>query len=139
MLGILHPISQRVGYQVHLAYPDVLPSTLSYDSKVPKMGLLKFAAVLFMEITAGLVEEFFYRGLVYKLLRTHVSSSKWLSIIVSTAIFGSAHWAGGLTHVAAVSVFGFGLAIAFLCTKDIRPLMAAHSIYDFVYFFSVRS
>jgi membrane protease YdiL (CAAX protease family) len=139
VLGILHPISQRIGNQVHSAYPDVLASTLNYDLKVPKMGLLKFSAGLFMGITAGLVEEFFYRGLIYKLLRTHVSSSKWLFVIVSTIIFSTAHWAGGLGHVAAVSVFGFGLAIAFLCTKDIRPLMAAHAIFDFLYFFSVRS
>lgn len=136
-LWILYPISSYLGYQVHLAYPDVLTSTLNYDAKVPKMGVAKIFAALFMGVTAGVVEEFFFRGLVYKLLRTYVSHSKWLFILVSTVVFAGAHWAGGAGHIAAVSVFGFGMAVAFLCTKDIRPLMAAHGIWDAVYFYSV--
>jgi membrane protease YdiL (CAAX protease family) len=136
VLWILHPFYQAIAYKVHTAYPDVLKATLNYDLKVPKIGLLKLLVAVFFGITAGLVEEFFYRGLIAQLLRTYVSPSKWLFLIVSTVVFASAHWAGGIGHVAGVALFGFGIGIAYLCTKDLRPLMAAHGIYDFVYFLS---
>lgn len=94
--------------------------------------------VLYMAITAALVEEIYFRGLLYKLLIDIFSDRKATSILyllISTALFGAIHWEKGTYMVITTSVFGFAAAIFYLEYKYLTPLIVAHFVIDLYEFY----
>lgn len=127
----LSPIALRIGEIIRLAHPDLLVRKLSYISKLPQNSDLKIITALYFALTASIVEEFFFRGAVKKVIEVHISESKIVFLILSTIIFGTAHWAAGLGNVISTGLLGLGFALLYLWTKDLRPLMIGHFMYDF--------
>ncbi|MDP3651214.1 MAG: CPBP family intramembrane metalloprotease [Rhodoferax sp.] len=127
----VHRCSLIVAAKVMNSYPDVLPQKLSYTSKLPGGGELKFIAALYFGLTAGIVEEFLFRGVLKKLLGDYISKSNLVFVVLSAVIFGTIHWAAGLSSIVATGMAGLLLAMLYLWTKDLRPLMAGHFLLDF--------
>lgn len=78
------------GQQI-FSYTQVLPPP------GPETGLLRFLAVVYMSITPGFTEEFYFRGLTRRLFRGGAAQSA-LYVILSSLLFSSVHIYGGFPH-----------------------------------------
>lgn len=83
-------------------------------------------------ITAGIVEEYIFRG--YMMTRIYsVSGSKFWAIIISSIIFSAAHYSYG-TAFMLVQPFLFGLVFAVLYFKyrNLKVLIVFHILWDII-------
>jgi len=75
-------------------------------------------------IAVPLVEEVFFRGLLYGLLREKLGI--WMAIVVSSALFGMGHGLGPVGLVTALA--GVGFALVYEKTGSLAPAVIAHSL-----------
>lgn len=134
VLFAAYPVGAFLGKKVVLAGYFLFDRTVDYGSKIPVNLFYKFVVASYFAVTAGVVEEFFFRGVIKKILSIYFSNSSLLFVIVSSIIFAGAHWAGGTLNVITALFVGFPLAMLYVWTKDLRPLMLGHLIFDFFYF-----
>lgn len=87
--------------------------------------------VLFVAVagTAGICEEFLYRGYALTQLR-ELSNSVPAAVILSSAAFGAAHAYQGRAGIAGASLSGLLYASVFLTTGSLLPCMAGHFVQD---------
>ncbi|MCB0346118.1 MAG: CPBP family intramembrane metalloprotease [Bdellovibrionales bacterium] len=119
-------------FAVELASHFALPAAGSFNSyyyAVQTSGKYHAAAVAFFAVTAGVVEEFYYRGMC-RLLFAEDRSSKIFYVIASSLIFASAHWEGGWHTLSVSVIMGAVLASAYLHLKNLWPLIAGHIAVD---------
>jgi membrane protease YdiL (CAAX protease family) len=94
----------------------------------PRSALDVALVVLVLSPSAGICEEFLYRGLVLDLVRD--AAGGLAGVVVSSLLFAGAHvyqgWAGGLR----AGLIGLMLAISAGATGSILPAMAAHALVD---------
>lgn len=87
---------------------------------------------VYMILGVALVEEFFYRGFLFKRLMD-IKSSKWFAIIVSSVIFGVSHiFNGNIIQVIATSILGVFFCV---CRDKIKKcstlsLIIAHGMHN---------
>jgi membrane protease YdiL (CAAX protease family) len=124
---------QRFGSMIEIAYPNLLPSTLDYASKLPSNSEYKLVFALYFGLTAGVVEEFFFRGVIKKITDSY-KRSHLTFVVTSTLTFASIHWAAGITALSISAAAGFSMALLYLKFRDLKPLMLGHFLYDFCYF-----
>ena len=108
---------------------------MGYLSLIPT-GLMRFPVVVYMSVTAAVVEEITYRGLPL-LLFYKFRHSKYFNVtfVLTTAIiFSLVHWENGVPNLAEAFVFGVFSAMLYLRYKNLIPLMVAHFVVDFVSF-----
>ncbi len=126
-------VGTGVGRLLAKQYASWLPVFYSYAQLIPERGIERALAAIYLAFSAGIVEEIFYRGLLLILL----SQIAWLKnnfnlyyVVISSVLFASVHWGGGLINV--VEAFGFGLAASILYIKfrDLRSLIVSHSFVD---------
>jgi hypothetical protein len=110
-------------FQYRTVVPDPGPTT----------GWLRLLAISYLALSAGWVEETYYRAMMSKLF-----SPRWwgtlLYVLVSTIVFASAHWEGGVQTMFEAAVFGGIAALLFRAIQNIWPLIIAHTIVDFLWF-----
>jgi uncharacterized protein len=131
---VFDAVGRRLGFAFQSTYPDFLSSKLNYSSHLPKIGMYKFFLVIYFSITAAVVEEFFSRVMVKEILVSQKINSNLLFVITSSILFGLIHWAGGSFSIVSTGVIGVCLAVSYVWTKDIRPVVVAHFMFDFFYF-----
>jgi len=107
--------------------------SFNYDSVVPTSGLPYFAVVIYFGLSAGLVEEFLFRGLLYCAF-SGFQHSLPLFLVVSPLLFGLVHWEDGLANLASTYTVGVFMAIAYLGLRNLWPLMIGHIFTDLVWF-----
>jgi membrane protease YdiL (CAAX protease family) len=86
------------------------------------LGLMTLSAV----VLAPVLEELFFRGLVYPFLKSRTGA--WVSICVTGFIFGAIHF-----NVAAflpLMFFGAYLCVIYEKTRDIRIPIAVHALFN---------
>lgn len=103
-----------------------------YETMIPQSGILKFIIALYFSISAGLVEEF-YRALVHK-LSTYYAHPQSIFVILSPIIFALPHWEDGMGNLCATYVVGLFLALIFLVSKNLIPLILGHIYTDMLWF-----
>lgn len=108
---------------VEFSYRDLLPQP------GPETGLLRVLALAFMVLTAGFVEEIYYRGLMSMLFPSGCAGSI-AYVVVSSVVFSSAHWEGGIVTLIQALIFGVLAAVFFRATRNIWALVVAHIIVD---------
>lgn len=118
---------------VKLYIPDRLYE--GYLKMVPD-GLLKIPVVIYMSLTAAVVEEITYRGIPLLLLDRYKKHRFFNSIYAygTAIIFTSVHWENGTPDIAAAFVFGLLAAMLYLHYKNLIPLIFAHFVIDIVQF-----
>lgn len=84
-------------------------------------------------ITAGLTEEAYFR-LLLPLLAAQAFGSTAVGFVGATLLFGAAHRYQGWRGVAATTVAGGGMAVAYLATTSLPLVMAVHAGGDLVHF-----
>jgi membrane protease YdiL (CAAX protease family) len=105
----------------------------SYESQVPESGMLYVAVVIYFSLSAGLVEEFLFRGLLYQAF-AGFRHSLALFLLVSPVLFSLVHWEDGFANLAATYIFGAFMAFAYLGLRNLWPLVLGHIFTDLVWF-----
>lgn len=110
-------------------YPTPL---FSYGMAVPE-GVLRVPVVLYLSVTAGIVESIFMLGLPWLIWRQYLrlgnrrNSFAW----VSSAVFASIHWEQGFHGLLGAFVFSYVACRIYLAHNDLWPIAGAHALVDF--------
>ncbi len=107
--GVLQPLAERI-----------LPQST--------VELLPYLA---LAITAGLCEEFLYRGFAMAVL-LHVGLQAWAAVLVSSLLFGVAHSYQGRGGIVMTLVIGLLLGTSRLAYDSLVPAIFWHSAVDVV-------
>jgi membrane protease YdiL (CAAX protease family) len=86
---------------------------------------------LALALTAGLCEEFLYRGFLMAVL-TRTGLSIWVAILVSSVLFGLAHLYQGRSGLLATLIVGILLGIARIAYDSLVPAIFWHTALDAV-------
>ncbi len=116
-------------------FPDSKPfSNFDYSSMIPppgpQTGWLRLAAICYFAMTAGIVEEFYYRAVLRKAFGESRTSTV-LFVLSSSVLFAGAHWEGGPATLIATFLSGLIFGTVFVATKNIWPCTIAHVWIDF--------
>jgi uncharacterized protein len=117
----------------HVSVPRQLPTGI-------RGGSVWLAAILLL-VAAPVSEELFFRGLLYKGLRTQLPFVT--AGAISAVLFGLAHlqealpgpWQGAVLLVGVLSLVGFGFAFIYERRGTIVAPMAAHAVFNLIGFF----
>jgi membrane protease YdiL (CAAX protease family) len=82
-----------------------------------------------LAVTAGVCEEFVYRGFVMAAL-ARVGLATWLVLIVSSALFGLAHAYQGRSGIVGTTLMGILFGLARVLTAGLGPAMVWHAAVD---------
>jgi len=106
---------------------------VDFDPKLPTFAPTFLAVNLLFTCVA---EEAFFRGLLQeRLARALASRWQWLAIAVSSVLFGLAHFAGGMLHVALATIAGLGYALVYGATRRIESAVLTHFAVNAIHFF----
>jgi uncharacterized protein len=86
---------------------------------------------LALAITAGLCEEFLYRGFAMAVL-THVGLQTWVVVLLSSALFGLAHSYQGRGGIVMTLLIGIILGLGRIAFDSLIPAIFWHSAVDVV-------
>jgi len=92
---------------------------------------VEFAPYVALAITAGVCEEFLYRGFVIGALAS-TGISRWTVVAISSVLFGLAHTYQGRSGVFGTTLLGLLFGTARLHVQSLMPAMAWHAAVDVV-------
>jgi membrane protease YdiL (CAAX protease family) len=132
VLFILYFIPQRIIW----AYSGYPIAEFSYGTAIPS-GLLHFPVVVYLSISAGLMESVFMLSLPWFFWRQNPSLAPRPTLFAwaSSIVFASVHWEQGLHGVVAAFVFGYSACLLYWKLNDLWPIVGAHTFVDIVEFF----
>jgi membrane protease YdiL (CAAX protease family) len=93
------------------------------------VNLLEYLPYSALAITAGVCEEFVYRGFAIAAL-SKAGLPLWIAVIVSSLLFGLAHAYQGRGGIISTGVFGVLLAIGRIWFGSLVPVMMWHAGLD---------
>jgi membrane protease YdiL (CAAX protease family) len=99
------------------------------SSRLLPVTLVEFLPYSALAITAGVCEEFVYRGFALAAL-LKASSPVWLAVVVTSILFGLAHAYQGRAGIVSTGIFGVVLALARLGFGSLVPVMVWHAGLD---------
>ena len=106
--------------------PDLLRKLSKRLLPVTLVEYLPYSA---LAITAGVCEEFVYRGFALAAF-SRASLPVWLGVILSSALFGLAHAYQGRAGIVSTGLFGVVLALGRLGFGSLIPVMMWHAGLD---------
>ena len=109
------------------AYTDMIPPP------APGTRWWHLLAVAHFSVSAGVVEELYYRALFHRLFSEGRLASL-MYVAISATVFAGAHWEGGLPRLLEAMVVGILAAGVFRVTRNLWPLIIAHAITDYYWF-----
>ncbi len=99
--------------------------------RILPQSMVELLPYLALAFTAGLCEEFLYRGFAMAALR-HAGLRAWLVILVSSLLFGLAHSYQGRAGIVMTFVVGLILGVSRLAYNSLVPAIFWHSAVDAV-------
>lgn len=84
-----------------------------------------------LALSAGLCEEFLYRGYALTVL-SNLTGSTAIGVIVSTAAFGLAHAYQGKRGIAGTALFGLFFALVVVFWGSLWPCIIGHALQDLI-------
>jgi len=127
-LFLLSQIGWGIGAKLVRHFPEALPRVIDYYGHAPKAGICFVLAIAYFAVTAGVVEEYVFRGLLSTVCGHYFPRSVSVFVIVSTLSFAWIHWGGGLANVVLAGLTGVLLALIHVRTGDLRLPMLAHTL-----------
>ena len=115
-----------------LFLPDHAFIKFSYSAMIPAEPPLRLVAVTYLALSAGIVEEVFYRGMLHKLLAGRYGL--WPYLLISSLLFASIHWEQGLVGLSATFFYGLFCAMFYAKARNLWPLICAHTFVDIMAF-----
>ena len=121
---------------VVMGFVSVILIKLGFEKESPKFKEMlaifeqNQLLIFFTAITAGIVEEFTFRG--YLLPRMEILfRNPWIAIIVSSLLFGLMHFGyGTIFQVVGPFVIGFIFALYYWKFRNIKVIILAHIFWD---------
>lgn len=104
-----------------------------YESVIPESGLSRYAVIAYFALSAGFVEEFLFRGLLYRAALEFRRTGVFY-VAVSPLLFSLVHWESGVANLFATWVFGLFMAGVYLRLRNLWPLIAGHILTDLLWF-----
>ena len=111
-------------------------SSFTYFNVLPETSGARVLVAVYFAISAGVFEEIMYRSLpwvYFSMLnprRPHIISYA----LISSVLFGFAHWENGLHEVFATFALGFVACVLYVKIRNIWPFVIAHSWIDLTAF-----
>jgi membrane protease YdiL (CAAX protease family) len=105
----------------------ILPPTIAYADKVPKSAPWFYMGIIYLALSAALVEEYFYRYLLRAAWRQH-SKSAVAFVLVSATTFALVHWGNGARNVITAFFAGLLLATVYVRVGDLRVPITGHAL-----------
>lgn len=105
-----------------------------FDPKLPD-SLLIWACTNLLFVC--IAEEGFFRGFIQKylcLVLQHIKHGNCLAIIISSILFGLAHYHGGILYVILATIAGMGYGLIYFQTKRIEASIISHFSLNLVHF-----
>jgi len=90
------------------------------------------ASALLVIVVAPIVEEFFFRGFLYRTLRTSLPA--WVAILIAGGVFGLIHAPTGIEAVPSIFVLGVVLCFIYERTGSLYPVIALHAFNNMIAF-----
>jgi len=107
---------------------DLVPKDLKPSPMIPWMAALPMWKKGVIVLTAMTVEEAFFRGFL----------QKRIGLVASTVLFALAHAGYGQPiMLIGVTVISLVIAATFYWTKDLRPCIVAHGVFDAIQLFVI--
>jgi len=128
LLGVFQWFNLRRVGRMSGAIPDLMRklATRLLPSKA-----VEFAPYCALALTAGVCEEFLYRGFAMAAL-ARVGLATWLVVVVTSVLFGLAHAYQGRSGIVGTMLMGFLLAGCRLLYGSLAPVMVWHAAVDIV-------
>lgn len=104
-----------------------------YQSVLPRSGWTRTLISIYFALSAGIVEEIFFRGWMYKIAE-YLPQPRAVFLMVSPVLFALIHWENGLGNVLATYVMGVLIALAFIAMRNLWPLIVGHIYTDYFCF-----
>jgi len=105
-----------------------------YETVIPETGIGRQVVVLYFAASAGLVEEFPFRGLLYRAAQ-ELGRPRLFFVLVSPLLFSLVHWESGTANLLATWVYGLFVAAAYLLLRNLWPLIFGHVLTDLIWFY----
>jgi len=118
---------RRVG-KMEGAGPDLMRKL---TSRILPQSPVELFPYLALAVTAGVCEEFLYRGFAMAAL-SRAGLPIWMVVLVTSALFGLAHAYQGRAGVLGTGVLGVLLAVARIVYSSLAPVMIWHTAVDIV-------
>jgi uncharacterized protein len=127
-LGGLHWLNLRRMGGMEGPGPDLMRSLASRILPDSSLEMLPYFA---LAVTAGVCEEFLYRGFAMAAL-SGVGVPTWLVVLLTSLLFGMAHTYQGISGVVGTSLLGIVLGGFRVLFQSIIPLSLWHTTVDLV-------
>lgn len=133
--ALFSPVCLWVYRESHAVFSTMFSGEpfFEYDAVMPEEGLLKTLIAIYFSLSAGIVEELYFRGMFYKVAH-FFNRPIFLYVVASSLAFSLIHWEGGLSNLCATFVFGLFAAGAYLLIRNLWPLIIGHIYTDYVWF-----
>jgi uncharacterized protein len=92
---------------------------------------VEFAPYCALAVTAGVCEEFLYRGFAMAALN-RAGLATWVVVLISSILFGLAHTYQGRSGVGGTTLMGLVLGGTRAAVQSLFPVMIWHSVVDIV-------
>lgn len=132
------PIWKSLAWGVVIAVACMLPAAglvmltgYGHGPGSQAFSRLPLWVVFIVVVRAGVVEELFYRGYAIERLQS-LGFGRTLSWLIPLAIFGIAHWTGGVANILIALVLGAILTAFYQWRRDLVANMFGHFLVDFV-------
>jgi len=103
----------------------------NYGSTLSLNGKKSLSVILYYALTAGLVEEVYYRAMFFRLVED-VRHNFIVYVVVSSLIFSSVHWEGGVRNLFTAFIYGMCCSVIYYKTRNLWPLFLGHFLTDYL-------
>jgi membrane protease YdiL (CAAX protease family) len=100
----------------------------SIQTLLPR-GALEILLWIAVSISAGICEEFVFRGYFQKQFEAFTHRA-WMALLLQSLLFGISHGYQGIEACVRIAIFGFLYGLLALWRKSLRPGMMAHAWSD---------
>lgn len=132
---VLCPLYYLVHSSALRFFSTLLPASalFQYHTMVPESGIGRILVAAYFAITAGIVEEIYFRGLAFRACEM-LPFSVPLYLGLSPILFALIHWESGAANTAATYVVGILAAATYVLLRNLWPLIVAHAYTDYAWF-----
>jgi len=126
--GCFHWLNLKRVARLQGPAPDFMKALASKLLPTARQELVPY---LTLAITAGVCEEFLYRGFAIAAL-SQTGMATWLVVILTSLLFGLAHAYQGAGGVISTTALGLLFGVARIWMGTLVPVMAFHAVVDIV-------
>lgn len=112
-----------------------IPSIFSFD-QVISHGLLRIPVVVYLAVSAGFIEEIFFRGILREIIvgENETRRSNFTYVSISSLAYAMSHWGAQTYEILSVSITGILACCLYLKFRNLWPLIVAHVGLNLVVF-----